>query len=846
MADTIQQGVQGRDHTVRELFGKQYVLEYYQREYTWERRHVVELVNDLATAFLRDWQTDHDRLRYVNYRPYFLGPFVCHPTGVKKNLVDGQQRFTTLHLLLIHIERLLIEQGDVDTANMVGGLIRRYAGGQHHYTIDVEERRECLEALRAGRDYDPTGTTVSVQNLWHRAQDISGALPEALRDECLPIFADWLADRVSFVEISAADRDLGWEIFETMNDRGARLTSLDLLKSFLLSRAGREQAQLDVVWRKMLSDLSEFDDRQVPTDFFETLLLARYAAADGSESEEISRAFHEWVRKSPDRVGLKFQGQDYCDFVRNVVVPSSGQYCQLLKAAKSRKLGLEEVFYNAANGIDAQYLLIMAAVREDDAQNDFQQKAKLLASYLDLVYIIRTVNNDGAVQSQDFLTEVYRLIPVVREASSVEELRKLLGREAAALPSFSAVRKLSLHNNRRQIRYLLARITAFVEAECGRPDLADAYIGRGIDGLETPWEIEHIWANKYSLHIQTGVANERDFQAARNRVGALLLLDKSDNASFGADRYVDKLPIYFSQNLLAASLNPACYKRKPKFRKFREKYGLEDLLSPFPGNFDTHAIDSRAELYQRLSELIWDSERLGFVKVKTLQQGVGKTAQRRKTHYGIQVSDLMRSGLVTEGTTLQGELKRTSQKFRATIQAKGRIRVESGEEFGSLSGAGAAVQGLGSCAGWDFWHIIDAQGQRVSMASIRKIAIAQGLLEQNEKSSREGGQSLPVGPVPDLGSQLETFNQKHETVLAEADLAPLIRLPMASAKIKAAAHRTDLENFADVFDRVFQAGVEDWAMANPAFLKKFMDEEELRSELTGISRSYAYVLLRRG
>ncbi|MFJ3625456.1 DUF262 domain-containing protein [Streptomyces albidoflavus] len=846
MADVNQQGVQGRDHTVRDLFGKQYLLEYYQREYTWERRHVVELVNDLAAAFMRDWRPDHDRQQYVAYRPYFLGPFVCHPTGVKKNLVDGQQRFTTLHLLLIHIERLLNEQGDADTANMVGTLIRRFAGGQHHYTIDVPERRECLEALRAGRPYDPQGKTVSVQNLWHRSQDIAEELPEVLRDECLPIFADWLADRVSFVEISAADRDLGWEIFETMNDRGARLTSLDLLKSFLLSKAGREQADLDVVWRKMLTSLSDFGDRQVPTDFFETLLLARYAADDGSEKGEISRAFHEWVRKSPQRVGIEHQGQDYCDFVRNVVVPSSEQYCQLLKAAKTRTAGLEEIFYNAANGIDAQYLLIMAAVREDDARKDFLRKAKLLASYLDLVFIVRTVNNDGAVQSQDFVDEVYRLLPAVRAATSLDEIRLLLGREAAELSGFSVVKNLTLHNNRRQVRYLLARLTAFVESECGRPDLVDEYIGFSGEGTENPWEIEHIWANKYSLHVQTGLANERDFQEARNRVGALLLLEKSDNASYGADRYLEKLPLYFGQNLLAASLHPACYKRKPSFRKFREKYALDSFFSPFPDNFDVRAIDARASLYQRLCELIWDGERLGFAKVSAPPQRTGKNPQRRKTHYGVQIADLMRVDLVSEGMALHGQLKRTGQEFSATIISKGRIRVESGEEFGSLSGAGAAVQGLGSCAGWDFWHVTNGEGRRVSMASIRKLAIARGLLEQTADSADGRIQSTVAEPLPDLGSQLVEFNKKHDVTITEGELQSLIRLPMANVKIRSAALNTDLENFGDVFNRVFQSGVEDWSMTNAVFLKKFMDDEVFRSELTDIARSYAYLSLRHG
>ncbi|MGW6877590.1 GmrSD restriction endonuclease domain-containing protein [Streptomyces xanthophaeus] len=739
MIDSAQQGVQGREYTVRDLFSKQYLLEYYQREYTWERRHVAELVTDLTNAFLHDWKADHDRQHYAAYRPYFLGPFVCHPTGLKKNLVDGQQRFTTLHLLLIHIERLLKERGDDDTASMVGSMVRRYAAGQHHYTIDVEERRDCLEALRAGTDFDPTGATVSVQNLWQRAQDIADALPEALRDECLPTFADWLADRVYLVEISAADRDLGWEIFETMNDRGAGLTSLDLLKSFVLSRAGREQAQLNDAWRKMLTDLSEFG-RQVPSSFFETLLLARYAAADGSEDNEIERAFHEWVRIQPERVGLKYQGQDYCNFVLETVSPGAEQYRILLEAARTRTDGLHAVFYNAANGIESQYLLIMAALRREDSPKVVREKAQLLANYLDLVFILRIVNNDSAVQAQDFREEVHRLLPAVRDACSVDELRRLLGREAAALPDgFAGVEKLSLHSNRRHLRYLLARLTAFVDSECGRPDEADRYLGfhpTAVDGAFTPWEIEHIWANKYSLHVQTGVANEDAFKRERNRLGALLLLEKSINASFGADIYRDKLPHYAQQNLLAASLHPNTYRRNPNFRKFKEKWSLEESFTPYPDSFDKKAIDERGVLYRQLCERVWHADQLGFAAVTSSVPHQRSTSQRRKPRYGVQIADLIRVGLLTEGTMLRAELKRSQQVFHATITSNGRIRLEpSGEEFKSLSGAGAAATSTTSNPGWDFWHTSRPDGTAIPLAAIRKQAIEQGLLDRSQPTA---------------------------------------------------------------------------------------------------------------
>ncbi|MCX5011705.1 DUF262 domain-containing protein [Streptomyces sp. NBC_00555] len=734
MSEGTQQGLHGKDYAVRELFTKQYVLESYQREYTWERHHVVELVTDLANAFLRDWRIDHDGQRYARYRPYFLGPFVCHTIGVKKNLIDGQQRFTTLHLLLIHIEQLLKDQGNEGAAGMVGSMVRRYAAGQYHYAIDVDERRGCLEALRTGTDFDPTGTSVSVQNLWLRAQDVAEALPTTLRDECLPVFADWLADRVFLVEISVDDRDLGWEIFETMNDRGAGLTSLDLLKSFVLSQVDRDQDQINAAWRKMVTDLSAFG-RHYPSKFFETLFLARYAAADGSEDEHIERAFHEWVRTKPERVGIERQGGDYSDFVLSTIARSADQYRLVLKAARARTPGLHTVYYNAANGIESQFLLILAALQLEDSPEVVREKSRLVANYLDLLFVLRIANNDSAVQAQDFREEVQRLLPAVRQVSSVDDLRKLLGREAASLPDgFSGVEKLSLHNNRKHIRYLLARLTAFTEAECGRPDEADRYLG--LPGALTddtpPWEIEHIWANKYGLHVQTGVANEDDFKRERNRLGGLLLLEKSINASFGADIYGEKLPHYFRQNFLAASLNPNTYRRNPAFEKFRRKWNLEGSFIAYPDSFDKKAIDQRGALYRQLCEQVWRIDNLGFIESAPSTAQRGNQPQRRKPRYGVQIADLIRVGLLIAGTKLRGELKRSQRVFDATVTSNGRVRLEpSGEEFKSLSAAGAAATGSVSSPGWDFWHVAQPDGDHIPLAAVRKQAIERGLLDQN-------------------------------------------------------------------------------------------------------------------
>src|SRR5690606_15869028 len=95
--------IDGTARTVRELFtGRKYGLDYYQREYTWTEANVAELLNDLTSSFLREYEPTDERQSVAAYRPYFLGPIVTSLVGGTRFLVDGLQRLTTLPLLPLH------------------------------------------------------------------------------------------------------------------------------------------------------------------------------------------------------------------------------------------------------------------------------------------------------------------------------------------------------------------------------------------------------------------------------------------------------------------------------------------------------------------------------------------------------------------------------------------------------------------------------------------------------------------------------------------------------------------------------------------------------------------------
>jgi uncharacterized protein with ParB-like and HNH nuclease domain len=104
--------IDGTAKTVQELFtGRSYSIEYYQREYSWTRSNIEELVHDLYKSFMADYDPKPNWSDVSNYRLYFLGPVVTFLKDGVCFLAGGQQRVTSWSLLMIHISTLL-ESGD--------------------------------------------------------------------------------------------------------------------------------------------------------------------------------------------------------------------------------------------------------------------------------------------------------------------------------------------------------------------------------------------------------------------------------------------------------------------------------------------------------------------------------------------------------------------------------------------------------------------------------------------------------------------------------------------------------------------------------------------------------------
>ncbi len=715
--------IDGKPRSVRELFvARRYSVDYYQREYAWSEANVRELIEDLSGRFLSCWDPSHERPDVASYRPYFLGPIVTDSRKGTLFLVDGQQRLTTLTLLLIllhHLQQGRAEDDQVDVREYIAS--NRF--GRYSFVLDVEDRAACMSALLEGRVPMIPDDDDSATNLWNRYEGLSQLFPAELKGPPLPFFVDWLLERVMVVEIGTSDQEMAIEIFESMNDRGLRLTTTDMLKSYLLAsikdRALIESANR--LWRARVSELCA-EEGKTETDFIKHWLRAKYADTIRERRKDavpldfdvIGTAPHKWVRDQRVNMGLA-KGGDFADLINRDFKRLSARFLQLLRAAWTLTPGFEEVFYNAWNGFTLQFPLILAAVTPVDDDEIFQAKVRMVAGFIDLFVTRRMVS----FRNFGYNTVQYTMFNLIKEIRDLDpaELADTLGSRVADLDGdFSAVSSYRLHQrNSTNVKYLLARLTAWLEAECGgTSSFADL-----VDRLRNdPFEIEHVWANHAELHPEFD--SEQGFADQRNKFGALLLLPRSFNASYGDKLYRDKLPHYFSHNLLARSLNPRCYENNPRFTRLIAERKLP--FQAYPGDFTVSAIRERQLLYQAMCEAIWDPAALGL---NVPDRPAAEPSSQR--HYGVSFRQLVAARLISPGATLRGA--RGGQTWTATVTGDGRIRLDDGAEFDAPSAAAIAALHVRSWNGWDFWRVDTSNGP------IRLSRIRQDYLQSTAMSS---------------------------------------------------------------------------------------------------------------
>lgn len=595
-----------------------YHIDFYQREYKWGEDEVEILLDDIFHKFNLAYKPDRepDEGSVSDYPWYYLNTFVTNQVDGKLFLVDGQQRLTTLTLILIRLYHRCQDAGATKVSKWISEKIVSFSGSGETFWMGAGDREDVLKALYEGEvpDIDPKADLTGA-NMVDSYEIIAEYLEEELDTERrLKTFVYYFLHRLVMVRLDVDQDDVAM-VFEVINDRGIGLKAHEILKGKLLGKIDKSEVdELNDTWERRITPL---DAKENADDFFSTHFKAQFANTR-NESQRFEGDYHRTIfdEKYNRELGFKNDRRPHKAVarVRDFVTDEIPYYTRLYRRVESLVDEPDEdflpVYFNGRlNQMDAQVVLIMAACDREDPAED--QKIRAVAREFDRFYVLLQLNK--SYDSNQFADAVYEMREDLENAEPEgyreifeEKLSEIISRrrdtEVEDFLRYTYFSDLGYSDfGQRFIRYLLARVELFLANGIQR-DLQDSlYNLVRNDGRVHGYHIEHILGrNDENLELFGG--DEEVFERERNRLGGLLLLRGPDNESSGAESYEQKLSTYASTLYWNQSLREDFYKSKLQTRDFVEEEDLD--LGPID-EFDPDALEQRTRVLFDIVKRLW-------------------------------------------------------------------------------------------------------------------------------------------------------------------------------------------------------------------------------------------------
>jgi len=218
----------------------------YQRPYAWTTEQTSELLDDLLYAM--------GQVKSVSESsPYFLGSIVVIKDGLQPlaQIVDGQQRITTLTILCCVLRELASEDSKSAIDYYVYAPDRPFAGIEGHFRLSIRER----DNLFFQKNIQQKGKLVSF--LKHPHSNLPDSQERLFENACYLFesltkldeqrrntLMQFLVQRCYLVVVSTTDQDSAYRIFSVMNDRGLDLSPTDILKAGIIGGMEKDDRPL--------------------------------------------------------------------------------------------------------------------------------------------------------------------------------------------------------------------------------------------------------------------------------------------------------------------------------------------------------------------------------------------------------------------------------------------------------------------------------------------------------------------------------------------------------------------------------------------------------------------------
>jgi hypothetical protein len=697
--------MQAKDYTVDDVFREGQLLEIplYQRRYIWDLESQWQpLWTDIERIALRVLANPQE-----HQRPYFLGSIVIQqrpnePGAVqRRTVIDGQQRLTTLQLLLDATHAVLIEYGIHEEAEQLDNLIRnRIKSARPPFekfkvwpmNIDQAAFEEVMTAEppvdHKSLVHSDSRFVRAHQFFTEQVRAYVTAEGEQLRERRAEAIVIALRESLKLVVISLEQSEDPQEIFETLNARGVRLTSADLIKNFLFQRLLMEDeddsAAYNTYWKTFETPFWErliSKGRYVEPRL--AIFLGQFLVSRIAEEIKVEKVFDRFKMYVEDETHLSTL--DILQQIHEIAT----MYQRIVEASEQPEGALTTVerFIYRVHAMDTETVKPVLLHLLDPSlppipSDEIDKAIKALESWLVRRAVIRATSKNF---NKMFPQLVGELMANQRSTAGtfIESFLRQQNADATYWPDDSTVRKnlttLGVYSTLTRSR--LRMILEGIEDEIRNP--ADELATTPQQWCERGrLQVEHVMPTSWRANWPLTEGETEDARKERiNRLGNLTLLTPTKNAAVSNGPWFGDNPKKHKRALLNANTT------------FLMNRALVDQTGT--DSWTIEKIDERSEIMTDLFLRVWPAPPGHSVNPQT--------DSRSRAETKASVAKLLSGGIIEVGAILELRIG-NNQGQTAQVLESGWLRLEDGTIYKTPSGAAVHIQKR-NANGWVEWGL---------------------------------------------------------------------------------------------------------------------------------------------
>jgi uncharacterized protein with ParB-like and HNH nuclease domain len=491
-----------------------FIVPTFQRDYSWDEEQWEDVWEDIESLTSNEY--------------HYMGNLVLKPIDKKTfEIIDGQQRFTTLSLVVLATIKFLEEQEQTEVViETIKQLRERYLGLKTIGSLTYESKLELNEnnntfykdTILELKETTEFNNKNSNKLLFNGIKYFYRQIKEKFQANPINagiFFDEIIAENLLFIKIVAVTDANAYMIFETLNDRGVKLSTTDLLKNYLFSLVAENPSDLQIIKDKWTNLMLVISDKEFAT-FLRYFINSKEPLV---KKDKLFKKIKNYVQKD-----TLFDLFDELIIYANIYTAFNNENNSIWLAEQKEYVRLLKLF-----GVDLYKLMIMASKKYlTDAET---------TKLLEYAVVVTFRYSVLAKKSTKEMEKVYNNIAIgisnitiTTYKDTKKELKKIYVEDAIFEKIFaSAIVSTKQHKTKQIVRYILFKLDNHIRKNNHEGD---------IDINDTSITIEHILPESTTEYWKSIFGN--DILNYIYKIGNYSLLNDRENRDIENKSYEDK------------------------------------------------------------------------------------------------------------------------------------------------------------------------------------------------------------------------------------------------------------------------------------------------------------------